>query len=148
MVSFEELSEMAITAFRNGLRLHGDSVILFDENSYPSAVLLSVLAMEEFGKYFMLSAYVFYSRVGGKREEKFENKFLKYLYNHKSKQRVIFGRDGFYPSIEELEKVDNNFYEFLKQRSTYVGYDRKKGNLLLDKGFNNPIEVTDSIAES
>ena len=52
MVSFDELSEMAILAFKNGLRLHFDSLILLKNDSYPSATMLSVLAMEEFGKYF------------------------------------------------------------------------------------------------
>jgi len=146
MISLEELSEMAILAFKNGLRLHFDSSILIDFQSYPLSVLLSVLSMEEFGKYFSLSAYVFYTSVNDTRDLKFENEYLKSLYSHINKQRTIFGRDGFDPSVDGILKVNNRFYENLKQRSAYVGYNREKGNILYDKGINNPDEITEEIA--
>jgi hypothetical protein len=102
--------------------------------------------MEEFGKYFSLSAYVFYTSVNDTRDLKFEDEYLKSLYSHINKQRTIFGRDGFDPSIDGILKVDNRFYENLKQRSAYVGYDREKGNILYDKGINNPDEISEEIA--
>ena len=59
MVTFDELSRLGILAFKNGLRLHLDSILLLKNKSFPSSVLLSILSMEEFGKYFSLSSYVF-----------------------------------------------------------------------------------------
>lgn len=141
IISLSELSTMAILAFQNGLRLHFDSSILLENKSYPSSILLSVLSMEEFGKYFSLSAYVFYTGVNDTRDLKLEDEYLKGLFNHINKQRSIFGRDGFDPSMEGILRVENRFYESLKQRSAYVGYDRFKGTILYDKGINNPFDV-------
>ncbi len=130
MVTFDELSQLGILAFKNGLRLHLDSISLVKNKSFPSSILLSVLSMEEFGKYFSLSSYVFYTSVNDNRDEEFEKKYLEHLYSHPFKQRAIFGRDGFVPSTEHYDKAKNRIYEDLKQRSMYVGYERKKGNLL------------------
>jgi len=55
--------------------------------------MLSILSMEEFEKYFSLSSYVFYSDISVNRDEKFENKYLKHLFNLPFKQRVIFSSD-------------------------------------------------------
>lgn len=146
MVTFEELSSLGILAFKNGLRLHLDSILLLKNKSIPSSVLLSVLSMEEFGKYFSLSSYVFYTSVNETRDAEFEKKYLEKLYSHPFKQRAIFGRDGFIPSTEYYDKAQNRIYEDLKQRSLYVGYEREKGNLLFDKGINNPFEITETVA--
>lgn len=146
MVTFEELSSLGILAFKNGFRLHLDSILLLKNKSIPSSVLLSVLSMEEFGKYFSLSSYVFYTSVNETRDAEFEKKYLEKLYSHPFKQRAIFGRDGFIPSTEHYDKAQNRIYEDLKQRSLYVGYEREKGNLLFDKGINNPFEITETVA--
>jgi len=147
MVTFDELTRLGILAFKNGLRLHLDSIFLFNNTSYPSSVLLSVLSMEEFGKYFSLSSYIFYTKVNETRDKEFEKEFLGKLYSHPFKQRVIFGRDGFETSLEFYDKAKNRIYEDLKQRALYVGYDRVKGNLLFDKGINNPFEITEKEAK-
>ena len=146
MVSLEELSNLAVLAFKNGLRLHFDSILLLKKKSYPSSVLLSVLAMEEFGKYFSLSSYLFYTDVNETRDEIFEKQYLEKLYSHPFKQKAIFGRDGFVSSTEHYNKAQNRIYEDLKQRSLYVGYERERGNFLFDKGINNPFEITSEIA--
>jgi AbiV family abortive infection protein len=141
MITYRKLSNMAILAFRNGLRLHFDSIILLENKSYPTATMLSVLAMEEFGKYFSLSTYVFYSRVNENRDAEFEKEFLLMQYNHPFKQKACFGRDGFGPSEKLREKVADRYFENLKQRSLYVGFDREKGDLLLNKKINNPDNI-------
>ena len=40
---------MAGLSFENGLRLHFDSILLFENKAYPSAYFLCVLAIEEIG---------------------------------------------------------------------------------------------------
>lgn len=147
MVPFEELSRLGILAFKNGLRLHFDSVLLLNNKANPSAILLSVLSMEEFGKYFSLSSYVFYTKGHEDRDEEFEKKFLEKLYSHPFKQRAIFGRDGFEPSSVNFNKAKNRIFEDLKQKSLYVGYQREKGKLLFDKGINNPNEISEEVAK-
>lgn len=146
MITYRKLSNMAILAFKNGLRLHFDSMILLDNKSYPSATMLSVLAMEEFGKYFSLSTYVFYTRVNDTRDEKNEKEFLFMLYNHPFKQMACFGRDGFEPSFKLMKKVESRYFENLKQRSLYVGFDREKKEILFDKRVNNPDRINDKTA--
>jgi len=147
MISLEELSNMAILAFQNALRLHFDSILLYENDSYSSSVVLSILSMEEFGKYCSLSSYVFYTDVNHTRDLVFEEKYLKHLYNHPFKQRQIFGRDGFIVSTDLYNRAKHRFYEDLKHRALYVGYERDKGNLLFDKGINNPFLITKEIAK-
>lgn len=147
MLSLDDLSNMAILSFKNGLRLHFDSSILLKEKSFPSCVILSVLSMEEFGKYFSLSAYVFYTGINDTRDLKYEEDYLKSLYNHINKQMVIFGRDGFAPYSDGIEKVKNRFYERIKQKSAYVGFQRNGKNLLYEKGFENPFDVSEDTAK-
>ncbi|MCH2449838.1 MAG: AbiV family abortive infection protein [Gracilimonas sp.] len=142
MVPLDQLSEVAVLAFDNGLRLHFDSILLYENGSLPSSVMLSVLAMEEFGKYFSLSAYVFYTETNNNRNKEFEDNFLKALYKHPFKQKVAFGRDGFIASTDHFSKARDRYYEDLKQRALYVGYERKKGNLLFNKGINKPQQIT------
>jgi len=137
---------MAILAFKNGLRLHFDSVILIDNKSYPSATMLSVIAMEEFGKYFSLSTYVFYTHINDTRDEQSEKNFLFMLYNHLFKQKVCFGRDGFKLSEKLRLKAKDRYFEDLKQRSLYVGFDREKKEILLNKKVNNPDNINNKIS--
>ena len=141
MISFSKLSKMAILAFINGLRLHFDSVILIENKSYPSATMLSVLAMEEFGKYFSLSSYMYYSSVNDNRDEQHEMNILSMLYKHPFKQSTCFGRDGFEPNEELRIKAADRYFEDLKHRSMYVGFDREKGEILVNKKVNNPYKV-------
>lgn len=141
MIALDDLSKMAILSFKNGLRLHFDSFILFENKSFPSSVLLSILSMEEFGKYFSLSSYVFYSEINDSRDIDFEKEYLSRLYKHPFKQRMLFARDGFKVSSECFHKASQRYYEDLKQQSVYVGYKRIKGELLYEKGINNPDSI-------
>lgn len=147
MIPLDDLSDIAILAFENGLRLHFDSILLYENGSFPSSVVLSVLAMEEFGKYFSLSAFVFYTGTSSNRNKESEDEFLNTLYNHPFKQRSTFGRDGFVASTEHFNKASSRYYEDLKQRALYVGYERKKGNIVYGKGINNPHQITRQIAK-
>ncbi len=141
IVPYDELSEMAINSFQSGLRLHLDSIIMVKHKSYASATLLSVLSMEEFGKYFSLSAYVFYTSVNDTRNAVDEEKYLEKLYIHPFKQSACFGGHGFEVSEDIKEKVKNKYYENLKQRAAYVGYERIKGKINLNKRFHTPKHI-------
>jgi hypothetical protein len=107
--------------------------------------MLSVLAMEEFGKYFSLSSYVFYTRTNGTRDAAFENKYLKELYKHPLKQQLCFGRDGFLPSANLGERASNGEFEELKQASTYVGFKRRKGLICYEEPIFNPLKVSKAV---
>ncbi len=140
-ISFDDLSNIAILSFKNGYRLHIDSVKLFNLDSYPSATMLSILAMEEFGKYFSLSSYVFYSSVNGTRNKGEEEKYLKMLYLHPFKQKACFGRDGFEPSSLLYNYVTSRKFEDLKQKSLYVGLVRNNGKIDYNSPISNPFTI-------
>lgn len=77
---------MAILAFKNGLRLHEDSILLFHSGAYPSALLLSVLSLEELGKSMALEEYVWRARTESRAKPDLEKQFIDRLYSHKYKQ--------------------------------------------------------------
>ncbi|MFC2135379.1 AbiV family abortive infection protein [Bacteroidota bacterium] len=146
MVSFKRLSRMAILSFKNGYRLHLDSLQLLQQGSFPSATMLSVLAMEEFGKYFSLSSYIFYTQTNDTRDLNFEDAYLKDLYLHPLKQQMCFGRDGFLPSDELSHRASNREFEDLKQSSIYVGFKRIKGSICYEKPITNPLKISKRVA--
>ena len=75
-------------------------------------------------------------------------KYLESLYSHPVKQKAVFGRDGFLPSLEHHEQAKNRIYEQLKQRSTYVGFNRNKGRIQFQDGLNDPTKISKEEAEN
>jgi hypothetical protein len=108
--------------------------------------MLSVLAMEEFGKYFSLSSYVFYTKTNDTRDAAFEDEYLKELYIHPFKQQMCFGRDGFLPSATLSRRASLRQFEDLKQSSTYVGFKRTKGVIRYNQPICNPLKTGKSVA--
>ncbi len=53
-----KLNKLATESLRNVLRLHFDSVLLYENESYPSAFQLSVLAIEELSKANWIDHYI------------------------------------------------------------------------------------------
>lgn len=150
MVTFGDLTDWAILAFKNGLRLHFDAATLFKNEAYSSSVLLSVLAMEEFSKHGSLSSYVFSTDHDGPNEKVDDDGYIKKLYDHTFKQAFFFSRDGLVDAYQEPEKykeAKNRFYESLKHNATYVGYDRgRKGGIKFSDGLLHPDQIDREIA--
>lgn len=146
MIPLKRLTRMAILSFKNGYRLHLDSLQLLKHGSFPSATMLSVLAMEEFGKYFSLSSYVFYTETNNNRDLKYEDAYLMELYSHPFKQQMCFSRDGFLPSDQLFRRASNREFEDLKQSSLYVGFKRSKGAICYEKPISNPMNIGKRIA--
>jgi AbiV family abortive infection protein len=123
-VNLNKISKVAGLAFKNALRLHFDCILLFEHESYPSAYFLSILALEELGKYTLLDDFVWHSRVDGRRED--ELKDIDGILRHQLKQKIFAGDAGdFIP-----KRIFDDFYsgrlEILKQNAVYVGLERKK----------------------
>jgi AbiV family abortive infection protein len=59
--NMKKFERMCILAFSNALRLHSDSVLLFKHKSYASAYAISILALEETGKYHLLANFVWHA---------------------------------------------------------------------------------------
>lgn len=123
---FEKLST---ESFKNAIRLHKDSILLFDNKSYPSAYQLSVLALEEIAKSSWIDHYVNVSTTNHGLPEpdgEDEQKWVKLLYIHTSKHFAFINQN--------YHSLDKKFYdfaaasnlEFKKQKSIYVGLERER----------------------
>lgn len=125
-----KFKRLTVESLRNAIRLHMDSISLFEIESYPSAFQLSVLALEEFSKAKWLEHYIYTSETnGGYPSKEFEQKWLKLLYSHPEKQWAFIARDlnDFSPKFSEL--VKDKKLEEKKQGATYVSLPRIKGKV-------------------
>src|SRR5262245_6680941 len=88
-VNLNKISKVAGLAFKNALRLHFDSILLFEHESYPSAYFLSILALEELGKYTLLDDFVWHSRVDGRHEDELKDILIDGILRHQLKQKIF-----------------------------------------------------------
>ncbi len=123
--------KLAVESFKNGLRLHFDSILLYNNKSFPSAYHLSILALEEFGKSYWIYHY-YYSSItnDGFPEKEFEQKWLKLLFIHKRKQTALFNYalfDGSWPKF--FKRIELGELEYKKQKAIYVGLKRSNNGI-------------------
>ena len=77
-ISKYKLNKIATESLRNTIRLHFDSVLLYENGSYPSALQLSVLALEEFSKANWVDHYIWTSETNeGYLDAESEQEWLK-----------------------------------------------------------------------
>jgi len=144
-----KFKRIATESFKNGLRLHFDSILLYKNKSFPSSFQLSVLAMEEFSKSYWVEHYYWSSNTNNNWPDKnFEQKWLKLLYLHPVKQKAFFGWSRAYDySPKFVEFVEKKQLEFKKQRATYVGLDRNKGKIDVNSRISVPTRVKENDAK-
>jgi AbiV family abortive infection protein len=82
-----KLSRMCVLCYKNCIRLHSDSILLFKNGSYPTAYAISIIALEEMGKHNLLSHGLYYGYFDFGSDENFVNTVLSETYIHKAKQR-------------------------------------------------------------
>lgn len=129
-VSVYKLKRIATESLRNSIRLHLDAILLFENESFPSAFQLSVLSLEEYSKAEWIDHYIWTSETNdGYPDTEFEQIWLKLLYLHTKKQWNFVARDvsGFSPKF--VETVRTGQLDDKKQRATYVGLSRLKGKV-------------------
>lgn len=141
---------IATESFKNGLRLHFDSILLYTNGSFPSSFQLSVLAMEEFSKSDWVEHYYWSSITNmGFPDADFEQEWLKLLFLHPKKQNFFFhGMMHLEYSPRFVEFVQNKQLEIQKQRATYVGLDRNKGNIDIESRISIPNRIKGKDAKS
>jgi AbiV family abortive infection protein len=113
-----KIARMSILCYKNAIRLHQDSILLFKRKRYPSANALSIIAIEEMGKYQSLSHAVFYGYFEDGSDEAFIANFLRDTYDHRIKQRVFLNQswhDVVYADMQRLKKK-NLDYDAIYQR--------------------------------
>ena len=139
---------MCILTFKNAIRLHEDSIILYKEKRYPSAYAISILALEEIGKYQILADFLWHIYVdgrGAKRNETDEIKSLLTIYDHKHKQK-IFAREISYHSpkfpASFSRDIQNDRLDILKQNSIYVGLSKTKKEIDIKGKIISPMNIS------
>lgn len=147
-ISLYKVDRMAGLSFENGLRLHFDSILLFANKSYPSAYFLSVLAIEEIGKAFLITDFLWHSRVDGRMEKEWEEKFLELIYSHTVKQSSFaYNFDSPLAANRFFESLYKGELEILKQHSVYVGLTRNKRKINLKSRINSPLKISQMKAQ-
>ena len=129
-ISKYKLNKIAAESLKNTIRLHFDSILLYENGSYPSAFQLSVLALEEFSKAIWVDHYIWSSETNdGYPDAQFEQAWLKLLYLHPKKQWNFVAREIDDYSPKFISQIQNRELEEKKQNSIYVGLSRTKGGV-------------------
>jgi AbiV family abortive infection protein len=119
----QKVERWTILCYQNCVRLHEDSVILYKQKRYPTAHALSVIALEEMGKYHMLAHGLF---SGFFNDEKSAKLILDDIYDHKAKQRIFMNRDVHELFWRDSKHLDEKAQQDLKQIYKTYGYDTEK----------------------
>lgn len=147
-VSKYKLKKIAIESLRNTIRLHFDSILLYENSSYPSAFQLSVLALEEFSKADWVDHYIWSSETNeGYPESEFEQDWLKLLYLHPKKQWNFVAREVEDYSPNFISLIKDRKLEEKKQNAIYVGLSRSKGKIRTDSKISSPWKIKQTDAK-
>lgn len=156
-VNLNKIDKMSLITFQNSLRLHLDSILLFNNKSYPSAFYISIISLEELGKIFILADFLYNSRVNGRLNEykdpellkifgdNFEEGYFKQtVYNHQRKQyKFVRTFDSDYkPTNKYYKDILNGLIEQKKQNSLYVGLKRIKNKIDMNSKIINPNKIS------
>ncbi|OPX56873.1 abortive infection protein, AbiV family [Oceanospirillum multiglobuliferum] len=141
-ISKYKLNKIATESLRNTIRLHFDSVLLYENGSYPSALQLSVLALEEFSKANWIDHYIWSSETNeGYPDAEFEQEWLKLLYLHPRKQWNFVARETDDYSPKFISLIQSRKLEEKKQNAIYVGLTRSKGKVDTDSRVSTPWKI-------
>ena len=141
-ISLYKVDKMAGLSFENGLTLHFDSILLFKNKSYPSAYFLSVPAIEEIGKAFLIEDFLWHSLCDGRMEKQWEEKSLELMYSHTAKQSSFaYSFESPIATRRFFKSLYKGELEILKQNSVYVGLARDKRKVNLKSRINNPLKI-------
>ncbi|TQI82494.1 AbiV family abortive infection protein [Serratia fonticola] len=141
-ISKYKLNKIATESLRNTIRLHFDSILLYENGSYPSALQLSVLALEEFSKAIWVDHYIWTSETNeGYPGAEFEQEWLKLLYLHPKKQWNFVAKETYDYSPNFISLIRNRKLEEKKQNAIYVGLSRAKGRIDVSSRVSTPWRI-------
>jgi len=141
-LSIYKFEKLSVRSILNAIRLHLDSILLFNNQSYPSSFQLSVIALEEIAKSNWLDHYVFTSRTNnGFPDVAFEQEWLQLLFIHSKKQFAFINQEFQELSPKFYEFVASNNLELKKQKATYVGLERNRGKVNINSRISIPTQI-------
>lgn len=162
-INLNKVDKMCLLSFQNSINLHFDSIYLYKIGSFGSSFYLSCISAEELGKLFILSDFLYHTRIEGsyndyKDEELIkifgkdveEGYFRKLVYNHIAKQKKIAEMTWslFTISSKYFDNVFNGDLEIRKQNSIYVGLQRLGRKINLKSKINNPNTFNENSTKS
>jgi hypothetical protein len=105
--------------------------------------------MEEFSKSNWVEDYYWSSITNnGFPEKEFEQKWLKLLYLHSSKQTAFFSLDDIWSySPKFVQYVQDKNLDLKKQQATYVGLDRIKSKVDVTSRISTPKRIKEKDAK-
>lgn len=127
---------------KNAIRIHMDSILLFDNESYPSSYHLSVLALEEIAKSDWIDHYVETTTTNHGLPEpdgKDEQEWIKLLYIHRRKHFAFINQQFHFLSRDFYDFADSAKLELKKQKAIYVGLERSKKGIDTKSKISKPI---------
>ena len=132
---------------KNGIRLHFDSILLYENKRYPTAHFVSVLSMEEVGKAIALEFYVWNSKVNPRSDPKSQNEWLAVLLTDHRNKQLAFMRNVWHNSdaMKKLtESIQAKQLDTLKQNAMYVGISKPQAGKARTEGkIHTPERVID-----
>ena len=143
-----KFKRIATESLKNGIRLHFDSILLFNNKSFPTSLQISIIAIEEIAKAKWVEHYYYSSITNeGFPDKDFEQKWLQLLYLHPKKQYAFLARELFEYSPKFVDFVQKGQLELQKQKATYVGLEKTKGIIDVNSRISIPEKVKDSDAK-
>lgn len=166
-INLNKIDKLIYLSYLNSIHLHKTSLELFSKKNYGLAYYFSVISLEEMGKAFMLSDFLWDSRVNG-RYNAFEDKeftkdletsdyeeySLRQIFSrHKRKQNAFIqnGHSDFYTFLGNqrsknkvkisriVQDVLSGKLEEKKLNSIYVGLPKIKGRIFKKGKTINPL---------
>lgn len=148
-VNLRKMDRLGVLSFENALRLHEDSIVLFKRQRFPSAYALSVLSLEEIGKYFIIEDFVWHSRIDGRYPPEWEQNIVCLAYNHRHKQNR-FAHHVDLPMFAKraIKDIYDGKVEKKKQDAIYVGLPRRGKHVDLKAKIINPSRLSERQARN
>lgn len=123
-LNLRTLQHVAGLALKNGIALHFDAMLLYQNASYGSALFLSVISMEEIGKAFWSDHYAWSSKVNNNRLDNENDWMNEVLSNHRSKQLAFIRQVPELWDTALLQQIQHKQLDAMKQNSIYVGLSK------------------------
>lgn len=166
-INLNKIDKLICLSYLNSIHLHQTSLELFKNENYGLAYYLSVISLEEMGKAFMLSDFLWDSRFNCRynafeqkdltkklKTSDYEEYLLREIFSkHRSKQSAFIqnGRSDFYIFLANqrrenkvkisriVQDIVSGKLEEKKLNSMYVGLPKIKGGIYKQGKVINPL---------
>ena len=146
MINHNKILKLQTLSFKNALRLHCDSILLFNNKSFPSAYAMSILALEELGKMYLFDDFLFHRATNQVGTETQITRWLQLMYNHKWKQCKFASWHWADLPARIIRIIESGDLDLAKQNALYVGLPKVRGKPLLKGRINSPFKISETKA--